>query len=336
MDITAPDQLKVFFTTANTTMWQAYSTTQTVHPQIATEIPMGSEFYTEGWTGMGRIMREWVGPRITETPAPQTYSVQVQLWELTESFDVFKMKDDHLGLLASRPAQLGMNIKKNPDYILRDLIENARTQVGARQKGIDQLTHWNSSHPVDFYDTGKGTFTNDYGSAGTSIGGITVGGTLALNSYITVWQDMAARKSESGEKLGLQPNLAMGPSQLKATFSTILNAQFMGAAVIGNLGTGASPGPNAPFVGATENTFARGTADLLTWLDLTNVAAWYLLVTNRPRKPFTIATREGPQFLFRNSPTDPAVFDQHAFLYGAHERRTPAWAFPWLSSRSGV
>lgn len=333
MDITAVDQLKVFFTAANTTMWQAYSTTETVSPKIATDIPMGTEFYTEGWTGMGRTMREWTGPRIVETPAPQTYTVQVQLWELTESFDVFKMKDDHLGLLSSRPAQLGVNIKKNPDYILRDLIEGLKTQVGARQKGIDQLTHWNSAHPVDFYDSSKGTFTNDYGAAGTSIGGITTGGILALNSYATVWQDMASRKSESGEKLGLVPDLTMVPAQLKATATTILNSQFLGASIIGNLGVGADP--NGKMVGATENT-QRGTSDLLVWLDLTNVAAWYLLVTNRPRKPFTIATREGPQFLYRNSPTDPVVFDQHAFLYGAHERRTPAWAFPWLSSRSGV
>ena len=39
---------------------------------------------------------------------------------------------------------------------------------------------------------------------------------------------------------------------------------------------------------------------------------------------------------YRNAPTDPVVFDQHSVLYGAHERMTVAWAFPWLSSRSGV
>lgn len=326
MDITAVDQLKVFFTAANTTLWNAYDTTPVVYPKIATEIPMGTEFFAEGWTGMGRTMREWVGSRITENPAPQTYTVQVQNWELTEGFDIFKMQDDHLGLLSSRPAQLGMNIKKNEDYILRDLIENAKTQVGARQKGIDQLTHWNSAHPVDFYDSSKGTFPNDYGAGGTTIGGILTGGLLSLNAYATVWQDMAARKSESGEKLGLLPDLTMVPTQLKATATTILQAQFIGTPTIGNL---------TSLVGATENT-QRGTSDLLVWPDLTSVAAWYLLVTNRPRKPFTIAMRQAAQFLYRNSPTDPIVFDQHQFLYGAHSRMTPAWSFPWLSSRSGV
>jgi len=61
-----------------------------------------------------------------------------------------------------------------------------------------------------------------------------------------------------------------------------------------------------------------------------------LLDTSRARKPFTVVMRQAAQFLYRNAPTDPVVFDQHAVLYGAHERMTVAWSFPWLSSRSGV
>jgi phage major head subunit gpT-like protein len=271
-------------------------------------------------------MREWVGSRVTEAPAPQTYLVPVQNWELTESFDMFKMQDDHLGLLSHRPAQLGMNIKKNSDFILRDLLENAKSQTGFRQKGLDGLNHWSASHPVDFYDSSKGTYCNDFGAGGVSIGGITTGGILALNAYATVWQEMASRKSESGEKLGLAPDTLMVPNQLKATATTLLQAQFIGFPTLGNL-TG--------MVGATENT-QRGTADLLVNPDLSSVAAWYLLVTKMARKPFSVIMRQAAQFLMRNSPTDPIVFDQHAFLYGAHERSTVAWSFAWLSSRSGV
>lgn len=333
MDITAPNQLLAFFTNVNTTLSLAYSTTETVFPKIATVIPTGTTQYGEGWTGMGRTMREWTGSRVTETPAPQTYFVTVQLWELTESFDVFKMQDDHLGLLSHRPAQLGMNIKKNEDYVLRDLLENAKSQTGSRQLGLDGLSNFNASHPVDLYDTGKGTYCNDYGTSGVSVGGITVGGALALNSYATVWQDMANRKSESGEKLGLMPDTTMVPVMLKATATPILQAAFLGAPIWGNLGAG--PGPNYAMVGTTENT-QKGTSDLLVWPDLSSAAAWYLLCTTKPRKPFSIIQREAAQFLYRNSPTDPIVFDQHQFLYGAHSRMSPAWSFAWLSSRSGV
>jgi hypothetical protein len=105
------------------------------------------------------------------------------------------------------------------------------------------------------------------------IGGV-VGGTLALNSYATLWQEMANRKSESGEKLGVMPNTLLAPSQLKATATTLLQAQFIGAPIIGNL-TG--------MVGATENT-QRGTSDLLVWTDLSSNAAWYLLDTSRARQ----------------------------------------------------
>lgn len=328
MDITAPNQLIAFFTSVNTTLSLAYQTTTIVHPKIATLIPTGTEQHIEGWTGMGRTMREWTGSRVTESPAPQTYLVPVQNWELTESFDMFKMQDDHLGLLSHRPAQLGMNIKKNEDYILRDLLENAKSQVGARQKGLDGLNHWSASHPVDFYDSSKGTYVNDFGASGTSIGGITVGGALAVTPYATVWQEMANRKSESGEKLGLLPDTTMVPTQLKATAETILNTQFFAPAIIGNL-TGQ--------VGPMDNSGVfRGTSDVLVWPDLSNQAAWYLLVTKMMRKPFSVIMREAPQFLYRNSPTDPVVFDQHVFLYGAHSRSTVAWSFAWLSSRSGV
>ena len=97
-----------------------------------------------------------------------------------------------------------------------------------------------------------------------------------------------------------------------------------------------------PFVsplGAVLWLAVVGTAAVLAvshWTDLTSNAAWYLLDTSRARKPFTVVMRQAAQFLYRNAPTDPVVFDQHAVLYGAHERMTVAWSFPWLSSRSGV
>ncbi len=334
MDITAPGLLQAFFTSVQTNMTLAYGVTEQVYPKIASVIPTNTSQHAEGWTGMGRTMREWTGARVTETPAPQTYFVPVQNFELTEQIDIFKLQDDSHGIYSYRATQLGMNIKKNGDYVLRDLLENLKTQVGSRQTGIDGVSHWSASHPVDFYDSGKGTYVNDYGASGTSIGGITCGGTLALNSFLTVWQDMANRKSESGERVGVTADTCMVPSQLKATAVTVLQAQFLGATVIGNLGAGS--GANAAFVGSTDNTATRGLSDVLVWTDLTGQVAWYLLDTKRSRKPFSMITREAAQFLYRNAPTDPLVFEQHAMVYGAHERMTVAWSFPWLSSRSGV
>src|ERR1700753_572099 len=126
MDITAPGLLQAFFTSVNTNLTLAYDVTETIYPKIATVIPTATEQHAEGWTGMGRTMREWLGSRITETPAPQTYFVSVQNWELTESIDQFKLDDDMHGIYQYRAAQLGMNIKKNEDFVLRDLIENLK------------------------------------------------------------------------------------------------------------------------------------------------------------------------------------------------------------------
>jgi phage major head subunit gpT-like protein len=224
-----------------------------------------------------------------------------------------------------------MNIKKLEDFQLRDLIENLKSQKGTRQNGLDGLSHWSTVHPVDFYDAAKGTYCNDY-TNGVTVSGVLTGGPLAVNSFLTVWQDMANRKSESGEKMNLTPDLTMVPVTLKGTAATILQTQFFGAPIIGNIGAG--PGPNYALAGSTENAL-RGMSDILIWPDLGSVTNWYQLVTNKPRKPFSWIMRQAPNWVYRNMPTDPIVFDTHSFVYGSYARGAPAWSFAWLSSRSG-
>lgn len=332
MEIT-PSNLNVFFSALETSAWKAYSTTEVVYTKICTPYPCGTEFFLDGWIGMLDTMREWVGPRLTRSPAPQTYQVGIQNFELTEQIDRFKLEDDTYGIYYPTVAMMGMNMKKWPDYQVRDLLENAKSQVGARQKSIDQINHWSASHPVDFYDPSKGTYVNDF-TGGVSVAGITVGGGLAVNSFATVWQEMASRKSESGEKLGLIPDLTMTPTQLKQTAATILQAQFFGAPIIGNLGAGAPGGTNYAFQGSTENVL-KSWSDLLVWPDLSSASNWYQLVANKPVKPFGWVMRQAPDFVSRVNPQDPAVFDAHTFIYGTMARGTPIWRFPWLSARSG-
>jgi hypothetical protein len=60
-----------------------------------------------------------------------------------------------------------------------------------------------------------------------------------------------------------------------------------------------------------------------------------MAVLNRSIRPFLWLLHTAPSFVLRNNPTDPVVFDTHSVLYGAMARATPAWAFPWLCSRSG-
>lgn len=341
MQIT-PANLNLFFTSLDTRFWQAFENAPLWHPQIATIYPSNTEQWAMGWIGMLDKLRKWDGPRKVRTPAPQTYSATINNYELTEAIDEFKLEDDTHGIYAPVVAHMGEMSAKWPDYEVRDLIEASGAYTStASQLGTDGVSHWNAAHPIDFYDSSKGTYVNDYGAAGTSINSITVGGAFSVNAWATVWQDMADRKNESGEKIGLQPDLTMVHTSRGFAAKTVVQSAFFAPPVLTNLGTGNFPTAgqavpaNAPFVGAMDNPL-RGQTDLMINFDLTTAAAWYMLTTRRVVKPFGWILRKAPQLTPRVSPSDPNVFDNHQYLYGVKARGVAVWSLPWLSSRSGV
>lgn len=330
--IITPANLQFFFTGVETRFWTAYSNAAVVIDRLATEYPVGTEQWVSGWIGMLDRAREWLGSRVVRQPAPQTYLVPIQNFELTEGIDRFKLQDDTYGIYMPTIAMMGENMKKWADWELRDLLQDRGSQTGQRQNGLDTLTHWNTAHPVDFYDASKGTYSNDF-RGGFTVNGVNVGGALSINAFSTLWQEIASRKSENNEALGLMADLTVVPTQLTTVGKVILNSMFFAPPQIGSIGSGS--GANAPNVGATDNPL-KGATDLLTWPDLSNdPTTWFQLVTNRPVKPFSWLKREAPNFVYRIQPTDPAVFDTHTYIYGSEARGAPAWGFGWLSAISG-
>jgi phage major head subunit gpT-like protein len=334
--IISPTNIAYFFTTLQSRFWDTYGATPAFYDKIATTIPSSSEIQGYGWIGMVDKFREWLGPRTVHSPAPETYFVTNKAFELTESIDQFKLQDDTYGIYYPMVQFMGIQARKWADYQLRDLICNtttgayySSTSVGP-QLSLDGIAHWSAVHPVDMWDSGKGTYVNDYGT-GTSSGGVTCGGVLTPNAYATVWQDMTLRRAQSGEPLGVVPNLLTVPPQLDITAKTILHAQFFAPAVSTNIiGTGTAVGP-------MENML-KGSSDILMVPEFAanSAALWYLLDTTKPVKPFVWQLREAPDFVTRIQPSDPVVFDSHTYLYGSKARGSAAWSMPFLSSRSGA
>lgn len=338
MQLTAAN-LSFFFTAMETRFWQAYKATQPWSSQIATTYPVGTEQWVSGWTGMLEKMREWVGPRIVRTPAPQTYLVPMQIFELTWGIDKFKLKWDQHGIYGSHFQHHGTQNAKWPDYQLRDLIFGLGSQIGPRQLGVDGLTHWNTAHPVDVYDAGKGTYSNDFRGGGIVVDGVNVGGAVSVNGFNTLYNEMGNRKSESGEALGINPDLVVSSTFNRASFAVILNSQFIAPAQIGSLGTGPVGTANAPFVGAMNNPLV-GWCDTLIAPDFGITAAtkplWLMLQTKgTPVQPFSWLVNQAPILTPRTNPDDPVVFDTKQFVYGSEAVGAPAWALPFLSSISG-
>lgn len=330
--------LRYFFTGLEQRFWMAYKTAPTWYQDVTTTYPVGTEQWVSGWLGMLAKVREWTGPRIVREPAPQTYLVPIQNFELTWGIDKFKMQDDQHGIYTAEFAFHGMQNAKWPDYQVRDLIFNQGSQTGSRQTGTDGVTNWNTAHPVNPYDAGFGTYCNDY-RGGVTIGGQTVGGALSVPGFNTVWADMAIRKSDNGEALGLVPDLIVVSPLLKMAAATILNSQFIAAPQYGSVGSGAVGTANGPFVGAAENPI-KGWTDTLVVPDFSSTSAiqqmWLMLQTkNMPVRPFSWLLRQAPIVTPRVDPSDPVVFDSHQYLYGSEMRGAPAWSLPFLGSISG-
>lgn len=325
MQIT-PSNLSFFFSSLETRFWTAYGTAPKWIDRVATTVPCPTEQWVSGWENMLAVVREWTGGRTVHTPGLQTYVVQIQNFELTYGVDQFKIMDDTYGIYYPTVSMMGENIAKWPDYQMRDLLQNTGSQTGTRQYGLDGGAHWSASHPVDYYDAAKGTYCNDFGTSGVSVNGVTVGGYLSPTAFSTLWEHNASLKSESGEALGIIPDLTMVPPQLKQPAQTILQTQFFAPQSWGG----------TTMVGATENVL-KGWTDILVVPDLAAApTAWYMLTCNRPMKPFTWLLNMAPNFVYRIQPDDPVVFDQHTYLYGSVMRGAPAWSHAWLSSRSGV
>lgn len=329
-----PGNLNVFFTGLETRFWMAYGNAPKWYEKVATVYPTNTEAWLSGWIGMLDKLRVWEGARLVRSPAPQTYQVPIIPFELTEEIDKFKLEDDQHGIYGPMIAMMGESAGKWEDWTLRDLIQGTGKFAGAPQIGLDGLTHWHGAHPVDFWDASKGTYPNDFGTAGVVINGITVGGTFSTNAWSTIWEEHASRKHEGNEAIGTIPDLTMVAPQLHFPAKTLIQSAFFSPPQLGTLGSGS--GANAPFVGAMDNPL-KGSTDLLMNPDLASQpTAFYELDTRRPIKPFGWILRKKPVIIPRNQPTDPVVFDRHAFLFGVEARGAPAWSMPWLSSRSGI
>lgn len=315
--------------------WTAFGVAEEWASKIATPYPIEGLQWVSAWMGMLDKYREWLGPRKTRQPAPQTYLVPVKDWELTEEIDEFRLMDSTAATAASyygpTAAFMGLQGKKLWDYMLGDLLNGIAPWTGTWQNGTDGLTNWNTAHSIDFYDSSKGTYSNDYrGNSGTVV---SPGGGLTTNGFATAWQDMSARKSESGEALGITPDLVMAPTSMAVAGKYVIQGRAFAGPQIVQIGSGT--GGNAVNVGAVDNP-TGGMSDLFVNVDLTvrSTTLWYLLCTKAPIKPFSLLQRLMPDFIPRVSPDDPVVFNEHKILYGSRARGSVAWGLPWLSSIS--
>lgn len=296
-----PSNIEALRTTFSLAYQGAYDETETFYQKLCTSIPSSSKSNTYGWVEKVGNLREWLGPRVALNLKAQEYVVQNRPFEMTVEVDRDDIEDDNLGLYTSMlMPTLGESTRKHPDQLLVDELMLANPTV---------------------YD-GKALFANDHALGSYTYDNLD---TLALSAdnFNTVWSRMASIKGEDGRPLGLMPNLLIVPPQLKKTALEILNTTFI-AQVFGSNTAAAAP----------ENVL-KGWAEILVIPELAaNPDRWFLADVGRRIKPFIYQERRAPQFVARDRPDDPRVFELKKLTYGVDKRCNVGATLPFLISMS--
>lgn len=286
---------------------EAYSATEPWWSKVATEIPSTAKSNTYGWLAQQVLLREWVGPRVALNLSERTYALENKSYEATIEVDRDDIEDDNLGMYnAVVIPQLAQGAAKHTDQLLVAMLQS---NSAAGPTAYDGLSLFNDSHLT--YGKTTTTYDNKFALA------------LTADNFDTVWSAMTSYTGEDDQPLGVMPNLLIVPPQLKRTALEIMSSTT--AAKVFGSNTAA----------ASIDNVLQGWADVLVIPELAgDPTRWYLADVSKPIKPLIYQSRRPDQFVSRDNPQDPKVFDQKKYTYGVDNRKNVGVSLPFLISTS--
>ena len=328
----------VFVTIADTMVREAWSSTPIVYPGFTTTETMGkASIWTDGWIGRMPKARLWSGPRMYQSPNPQTYQVVPQPFELSYTIDKFRYEDDGYGVFYPMLQDFALQVAHWPDYQMRDLLEASGAWSSTQsQKGLDNLSNFNTAHQTNVYSLTAGTlnagtaYCNDFTSGGVMVNSVTVGGALSTTAILTIAEYAATIRDEAGERFGINISHLMHPPTLRAEVEYNLK-NMLAAGSVGYTTYGAAQTQ----VGATDNVVKRFGIEPLENPYLSSFTKWYMLDNSKGVKPMRWIQRKAFDFVPLIEPSNPLVVNNHQFAWVGSGRGAPAWSPSWLMFRSG-
>jgi phage major head subunit gpT-like protein len=290
----------------------AYDSTPVWYLELATELTSKSKSNTYGWIAQQLRMKKWLGARTVTNLSEHSYQLGNSPFQETVELDKYDIEDDNLSVFASMTLpELAQAAKKHPDQLL------TYGMFYTNPKAFDGKALFATDHP---------TFAKNASDPQTYSNSFTL--PLTPDNFNTVWANAASFTGEDGQPLMVLPNRLIIPPQLKLKAEQITKSGTILQAiqnVAGSENVGA----------AGVDNMLKGWAEPLVLPELSLMPqTWYLACTTRPLKPFVRQLRTPYTFVSRVDPSDPKVFDQHVFTYGAEGRGTVGCTLPFLISRS--
>lgn len=315
MNVINGPNLSIITTAVNTAFLKAYDVAPTDFlDKLATTVPSGTGREIYPWVAEIPQLREWVGDRQANSIATYDYTLENKDFELTLKLGRNKILDDSYGVwLQTIVPMVARQAKRKPALLVRDAL-----QAGASTLCYDNQNFFDASHPVSKFPGGgfTGQTQRNYWSSGKA---------LTFDNYRDVRAAMRSYRGESGETLGVEPDLLVVPPQLEADARLILNADMIATPAIG-----AQTGQ----VGGYTNPL-KGSAELLVINELrSEPTAWYLLDTSKPIKPLIYQKRQDPVLVTQFNPNDPSVYGRKEFEWGIDMRGAAGYALWFLAAKA--
>lgn len=305
MQITAAN-LQALRVTFSRVFQGAYDVAPNWFTETATTLPSAARLNTYGWMNNLPAMREWVGERVVNNIAEVNYTLFNKDFELTYGVKRNDLEDDQntLGIYNMVFEDLGKQAKKHPDQLLAAMLAN-----GQNLACFDGQPFFSTSHQVNVYDASLSTYTN-YSSSGMA---------LTRPNYVSVRATMMAYKNAGGTRMGIRPNVLLVPPSLEMTARTIVETSMI---------------PNDAGTAPQDNVL-KGSAKVVVAEELEDYpTTWYLLATDRAVKPFIYQLRKPAEFVMLVNLTDPNVFMNNEFRFGAYVRDNTGFSLPFLAYKA--
>lgn len=302
--------LSMMFTAFSLQYQGGYGRAEIFWRTLATLVPSSTTTMTYAWMEKIPKLREWIGPKQPQNLAARGPRVVTNKpFELTIQVPKHAIQDDSYGIFAPMAEDMGFQAAKWPDDVVgAKLLENPTC--------FDGQAYFDTAHPVDLDDAGKGVYQNYYSS----------GRALNATNYGFAKATMRGFKGADGRPIGARGTLLVVPPSLEETAMQVLNSDYLP-----KLADGASLGDGD--VGMVQNVW-KGSADLVVIDELeAEPTAWYLIDNRKAIKPIIFQLREAPVFTALTNPSDHNVFWQGNFVMGIEARGAADVTLPFLAMK---
>jgi phage major head subunit gpT-like protein len=274
---------------------------------VSMETASTTETELYDWLEQAADFREWKGERKFMPLRENGYALTNRDWDWGIEIHRNKFRDNQFLRQSSLFQMGGQNAAMHPQRQVASLL---RSFADSDKKCWNGNAYFYATHPVDNFDSSKGTFSNR------------ITNSLTPANFALARAAMMKFKDASGEYLAAPPDVLMVPPDLVTTADLIAASIFVPTiSGTANTGIGVAPRQKIKVVECPELA--------------AEPAIWYLARTRGPLKPVIVQRRTRPAVEFIEDLNSSFCKKNKKVQLGADYSAAFGWTFPQLMMRCG-